>query len=153
MSYKFKRLGSSDLEELKQLRVVFATAIEEKEAFSKIPSNEYLESILSDPKCIILVAVDRENQVVGGIIAYELKKIQMEISELYLYDLAVSLDHRRKGIATKLISNLKEVATEIGAKIIFVQADNEDAEAVALYTKLSSSIESDITHFDISIDS
>jgi aminoglycoside 3-N-acetyltransferase I len=150
MSYKFKRLTNTNLKELKQLRLVFAEAFAEKEAYSKIPSNEYLESILSDPKCIILVAVDIQNLVVGGIVAYELCKIEIETSEVYLYDLAVEKEHRRKGIATQLILNLKAVAKEINAKIIFVQADNEDVEAVALYTKLSSVIEKDITHFDIS---
>lgn len=153
MSYKFKRLTITNLEELKQLRIVFAEAFEEKEGYSKIPSNEYLESILKDPKCIILVAIDEQNKVVGGLVAYELNKIGLEISEMYLYDLAVSLEHRRKGIATKLISNLKVVAKKIGAKVVFVQAHNEDLEAIALYAKLSEIIETNITHFDISTDS
>lgn len=153
MPYNFKRLASTNLEELKQLRIVFAEAFEEKEEYSKVPSNEYLETILSDRKCIVLVAEDSENQVVGGLVAYELQKIAREYSEVYLYDLAVSLDHRRRGIATTLITNLKVIAKKIGAEVIFVQADNIDVEAVALYTKLSSSIETDITHFDISIDS
>lgn len=80
-----------------------------------------------------------------------LPKIDQERSEIYLYDLAVAIEYRRQGIATRLITELKSVAKTFGAYTIFVQADNEDFEAVALYTKLSSGIETNITHFDIDV--
>jgi aminoglycoside 3-N-acetyltransferase I len=37
---------------------------------------------------------------VGGLIAYELEKFERARSELYIYDLAVAEDHRRRGVAT-----------------------------------------------------
>jgi aminoglycoside 3-N-acetyltransferase I len=63
----------------------------------------------------------------------------------------VAEDYRRQGIATNLIKELQEWAKQRGAYVIFVQADNVDAPAVALYTKLASSVEKDITHFDIPV--
>jgi aminoglycoside 3-N-acetyltransferase I len=86
---------------------------------------------------------------VGGIAAYELKKFEQERSEIYIYDLAVAALHRREGIATALIAELRKIAAGRGAYVIFVQADRRDAPAIALYTKLGT--RKDALHFDIPI--
>ena len=59
--------------------------------------------------------------------------------------------HRREGIATVLIENLKEIAAKRRAYVIFVQADTaiEDEPAMALYTKLGR--REDVVHFDIAV--
>ena len=57
--------------------------------------------------------------------------------------------HRRKGIATALISELGKIAAERGAYVIFVQADLGDEPAIALYTKLGT--REDVLHFDIAV--
>jgi aminoglycoside 3-N-acetyltransferase I len=89
------------------------------------------------------------SEVVGGIAAYELKKFEQERSEIYIYDLAVAAAHRREGIATALIQELKNIATARGAYVIFVQADIGDDPAIALYTKLGA--REDVLHFDIAV--
>jgi GNAT superfamily N-acetyltransferase len=58
---------------------------------------------------IALAAVEGD-AVVGGIVAYELEKFEQERSEIYVYDLAVAGPHRRQGIATALIEQLKTIA-------------------------------------------
>jgi aminoglycoside 3-N-acetyltransferase I len=60
--------------------------------------------------------------------------------------------HRREGIATALIEELKRIAATRGAYVIFVQADTgaEDEPAIALYTKLGT--REDVLHFDIVVD-
>jgi Acetyltransferases len=114
------------------------------------PSEDYLKRLLGGDSFIALVAL-KSDVVVGGIAAYELKKFEQERSEIYIYDLAVALDHRREGIATALIEKLKEIAAERRAYVIFVQADTgiEDEAAIALYTKLGR--REDVLHFDITI--
>lgn len=61
-------------------------------------------------------------------------------------------EHRREGIATVLIENLKEIAAKRRAYVIFVQADTaiEDEPAMALYTKLGR--REDVVHFDIAVE-
>jgi aminoglycoside 3-N-acetyltransferase I len=49
--------------------------------------------------------------------------------EIYIYDLAVSDAHRRKGVATGAINALRKIAAGQGAYVIFVQADLEDGLA------------------------
>ncbi len=81
-----------------------------------------------------------------------MRKFEQERSEIYIYDLAVSTAHRREGIATELIEELKKVSMERGAYVIFVQADTgvEDEPAIALYTRLGQ--RENVLHFDITVD-
>tara|TARA_R100001143_G_C3294085_1_gene102575 strand:- start:143 stop:574 length:432 start_codon:yes stop_codon:yes gene_type:complete len=118
----------------------------------KRPSADYLKGLLSGDSFRALVALEGMD-VVGGLAAYELKKFEQERREIYIYDLAVSSEHRRKGIATALIERLKVIAADRGAYVIFVQADTdvEDEPAIALYTKLG--LREEVLHFDISVES
>ena len=115
---------------------------------SKRPSDGYLSRLLAAEYFIALAAL-RGDEVVGGLAAYELHKFEQERSEIYIYDLAVAEGHRREGIATALILELKKVAETRGAYAIFVQADLGDDPAIALYTKLG--VREDVLHFDIAI--
>jgi aminoglycoside 3-N-acetyltransferase I len=64
--------------------------------------------------------------------------------------LAVSAAHRREGIATALVEELKTIAAARGANVIFVQADIRDEPAVALYAKLGA--RGDVPRFDIAVE-
>jgi len=112
------------------------------------PSNDYLQSLISSDSFIALVAIS-ESEVVGGLVAYELKKFEQQRSEIYIYDLAVAANCRRKGIATSLIESIRPIAKELGAWVIFVQADYVDEPAVNLYTKLGEREE--VLHFDLPV--
>ena len=85
----------------------------------------------------------------GGLAAYVLHKFEQERSEIYIYDLAVDEDHRREGIATALIEELRKIAAARGAYVIFVQADYVDPQAIALYSKLG--VREEVLHFDIAV--
>jgi aminoglycoside 3-N-acetyltransferase I len=110
------------------------------------PTSTYLGSLLGSDTFIALAALKGE-EVVGGIAAYVLPKFEQERSEIYIYDLAVDAGHRREGIATALIMELKRIAAARGAYVIYVQADLVDDPAIALYTKMGR--REDVLHFDI----
>ncbi|MDV3257889.1 MAG: GNAT family N-acetyltransferase, partial [Sphingomonas sp.] len=74
-------------------------------------------------------------------------KFEADRSEIYIYDLAVREAWRRRGIATGLIDELRSIARDLGAWVIFVQADPPDMPAIALYEKLGKGEE--VLHFDI----
>ncbi len=114
----------------------------------KRPSQDYVRGLLSSDAFIGIVALDQE-EVVGGLAAYDLKKFERECSEIYIYDLAVSASHRRRGIATAMIQALRRIAQARGAEVIFVQADYDDPPAIALYESLGT--REDVLHFDIAI--
>jgi aminoglycoside 3-N-acetyltransferase I len=138
-----------ELEEIKDLLSVFSEAFEDYEHYqSAVPSDQYLRSLLSEKNFIPLVAM-HNGRVVGGLAAYVLKKFEQERSEVYIYDLAVLEGFRRRGIARGLIKKLQEIAKEIGAWVIYVQADHGDEPAIKLYESMG--IREDVYHFDIPI--
>ena len=80
---------------------------------------------------------------------YVLPKFEQPRSEFYIYDLAVASTHRRRGIATAMIQELRRLVAARGIYIIYVQADYGDEPAIALYTKLGK--REDVMHFDIEL--
>jgi aminoglycoside 3-N-acetyltransferase I len=96
-----------------------------------------------------VVVVTDGDKVIGGLAAYELEKFEQDRREIYIYDLAVSEHHRRKGVATQLIDELRHVATRRRAYVIFVQADKGDIPAIRLYESLGT--KEDVFHFDIAV--
>ena len=138
----------ADVGTLRELLSVFAAAFEDVNSYmSAQPSDEYLSSLLEPGDFIPLVAI-ADGKVIGGLAAYVLWKFEQERSEIYIYDLAVEEKYRRRGVATGLINKLREIAREIGAWVIYVQADHGDDPAIRLYESLGT--REDVLHFDIS---
>lgn len=150
MNWSCRRLGRSDLTSMKTLLRVFGEAFGEPGTYQgAVPSDAYLTALLMEDEFIVIVAVE-DREIVGGLAAYELKKFEQERSEIYVYDLAVLASHRRKGIATALIHELKSVARRCGAWVIFIQADKGDIPAIKLYESLGR--REDVHNFDIVVD-
>ncbi|MEQ1489242.1 MAG: AAC(3)-I family aminoglycoside N-acetyltransferase [Terricaulis sp.] len=150
MTFTVHRLGPDDIAQFRALNDMFGRVFEDAEHYaSKPPSDAYAAKVLSKESIITLIALNA-GQVVGGLVAYELEKLEQERSEIYIYDLAVEEGFRRQGVATALIRHLGEIAAGRGAWVIYVQADYGDEPAIALYTKLGR--REDVMHFDIDPD-
>ena len=131
------------------MMTMFGEAFEDFGAYTRArPRPDYHARLLGRDHFIALAAL-KGDAVVGGLAAYELQKFEQERSEIYIYDLAVAAAHRREGIATGLIEELKTIAAQRGAYVIYVQADHGDEPAIALYTKLG--VREDVMHFDIEV--
>ena len=142
-----RRLGPDDAGRMRDLNTLFATVFGDFDSYvAARPGDDYLRRVLGRDEVIALTAYDSE-ELVGGLVAYVLDKLEQERSEIYIYDLAVVETHRRRGIATALIAELQGIAAAFGAWVIYVQADYGDAPAIALYEKLG--IREDVMHFDI----
>jgi aminoglycoside 3-N-acetyltransferase I len=146
-----RRITPYDLPLMEGLVSMFGAAFQEMDTYAgHPPASQYLQDLLGRDDFIALAAV-RNEAVIGGLAAYELRKFEQERSEIYIYDLAVAAEHRRERIATALIEELKEIAAARGAHVIFVQADTgpDDEAAIALYTKLG--VREEVLHFDIAV--
>ena len=140
-------LRADDLARMRDMLAMFGRAFEDVPTYtSHQPDDDYLKTLLASPTFIALAALDGA-AVVGGLAAYVLPKFEQARSEMYIYDLAVADTHRRQGIATALIEELKQIAAARGIYVIFVQADYGDDPAIALYTKLG--VREEVLHFDI----
>ena len=149
LGFAVRRLAAADIGLMRDLLRMLGAAFGEVETFATNPPREaYLRRLLGKPDFVALAAMQGD-EVVGGLMAYELQKFEQERSEFYIYDLAVREDCRRRGVATALIESLKPIAAASGGYVIFVQADYGDDPAVALYTKLG--VREDVMHFDIGV--
>lgn len=147
--FTIKRLGPGDVAVMEAMMTMFGKAFDDPQSYTKErPSSLYTSRLLDRSHFIALAAVEG-GTVIGGLVAYELMKFEQERSEIYIYDLAVDEAHRRKGVASGLIAALQTIAIEMGAWVIYVQADYGDDPAIALYTKLGT--REDVMHFDIDV--
>jgi aminoglycoside 3-N-acetyltransferase I len=147
ISATIRRLGSADVPLLRKLNALFGAAFAEQETYGGEPPTEaYLEGLLAQEHVVAIVATIGD-EVIGGLVAYELEKFERMRREFYIYDLAVDAGYRRMGIATALIMHLREIAAKRRAWVIYVQADHGDGAAIALYEKLGTREE--VLHFDI----
>jgi aminoglycoside 3-N-acetyltransferase I len=142
------RLGPGDAEAMEAANQLFGEVFGDEGYHGPPPGQDHLRRLLADPKFIALVA-HVGPEMAGALAGYELVKFEAERSEIYIYDLAVREEYRRRGIATALIEALKPIARDRGAWAIFVQADPPDGPAVALYDKLGT--REAVFHFDIDV--
>src|ERR1700681_574154 len=117
--FTIHHLASGDVGLLKRVLAVFGDAFDDEQTYTgAIPSEDYLRGLLSNDHFIALAALQHD-AVIGGLAAYVLKKFEQERSEVYIYDLAVGEKHRRRGVATGLIGQLKNIAKAKGAYVIY----------------------------------
>lgn len=113
MSHTLRHLTRNDLPMMQSLCEMFGVAFNDLDTYTgKPPDATYLRSLLGSDTFIALAAL-KDDVVVGGIAAYQLRKFEQARSEIYLYDLAVLEAQRREGIATALIEALKRVAAAL----------------------------------------
>lgn len=128
---------------------LFAEVFEDPVSYAANPPDDaYAAEQLARRDTILLLA-EAGGDAIGALAGYVLPKFEQARSEVYIYDLAVAEAWRRGGVATALIEETRRIAREIGAWVIYVQADTapEDEAARALYAKFGTREE--VLHFDI----
>ena len=97
-------LSGADAGLMRAMLGMFAVAFEEPHAYTASqPDDAHLQSLLASEN-FIAVAATLGGDVIGGLAAYVLPKFEQARKEVYLYDLAVLAEHRRKGVATAVIA-------------------------------------------------
>ena len=125
-----KKLTQEDVSVFKLLIHLFNVVFEEDEA--AISSEAHLFELLSSRHFVALAAF-YENEIAGGLTAYELPMYSSDRSEIFLYDLAIKPDYQRRGIGKHLIHHLKDYCLANGIDEFFVMAHEEDIHAVEFY--------------------
>lgn len=147
MEWSIKRLGPEQMDLLRSLNALFHTAFDNDPEYSDSPPDDaYLQRVLAHEDTLFIVAV-ANGEVIGGAVAYVLHKFEQARAEIYVYDLAVAEAHRRRGIATAVLNEIRRIASDVGAWIVYIQADQDDPPADTLYTKLGTREE--VLHFDL----
>ena len=125
-----RKLTEGDVVAFHSLVNMFNMVFEEAEP--AVSSDTNLLRLLSNDHFVAIAAFD-ENEVVGGLTAYELPMYSSEHSELFLYDLAVIPEYQRMGIGRSLIHALKDHCISKRIDVFFVLAHAEDEHAIEFY--------------------
>lgn len=149
MSIGIRIAGPGDIVLYRAAMDLFGRAFEDPESYHHTPPpDDYVRELLGRDTFILVVSEEGAKPT-GALAAYVLPKFEQARSEVYIYDLAVDADYRRRGIATALIERLKVEAVARNASVIYVQADYGDDPAIALYESMGA--REDVMHFDIEI--
>lgn len=97
---------------------------------------------LANPLNYLLVAVDGE-RALGYLFAYELQRPDREQSMIFLYDITVLEEHRKKGAGTALVERLKALCSNKHIMKMFVPTSRSNIPAVSLYQKTGAIISTD----------
>ena len=127
--FEVRRLTKEDLAIFNALIGLFNLVFEEE---PKIGSTANSLRLLDNERFIVLAALT-ENEVVGGLTAYELPMYYSDASEIFVYDLAVKSEYQRMGIGKGLMQSLKEYCIKNGNQDFFVMAHEEDEHAIEFY--------------------
>lgn len=124
-----RRLGAGD-EQVAQAAVLLLVPEDERDGCT--PSLEHLRELLAaSSNCLILALLDGDP--IGFTIAYAMPRYAQDGKMAYLYEIGVLPEHRRRGIASRMIALLKECMRGQDINSIWVGADVENTPAISLY--------------------
>jgi aminoglycoside 3-N-acetyltransferase I len=132
-----RRLGATERDLARRLFAVLAEAFDEA---AEPLSDRYLDDLLGRDDFWALAALVG-GDVVGGLTAHRLPMTRAEAAELFVYDVAVRADQRRRGIGRRLLAALREAAAAAGIGSVFVGADSTDGDALDFYRALGGEAE------------
>lgn len=127
-----KRLGPGDRDVARALFTLMADVFGEG---SQALSDGYLDRLLDREDFWAIGAFDGDD-IIGGITAHTLPMTRAATSEIFIYDIAVHREHRRKGVGRLLVAELQAQAAAMGIRELFVPADNDDPDALDFYRAL-----------------
>ena len=119
MAMKIEKMTSEHLEQVCKI---------EKECFSHPWSLQSLESELNNDTSYFLVATEND-EVIGYI------GMSVVIDEGYIFNVAVNVNHRKKGVATALVNELVTYGKKNNFYFITLEVRESNEKAKSLYSK------------------
>jgi len=119
----YKKLSISDLLLLIKLNVPFPICEENARQFLNNPANWIFACI-------------QENKIVGHALGYEHNSFHNSDKSLYIHTMFVDSQYRRQGIATKILTGIKETCKLLDIHEFFLITFKSNKAACGLYEKL-----------------
>lgn len=130
MDYEVRRLGPGD--EQLALQVV-RDLVPAEERQGRQPSVKHLSHFLAQDTNYLIVAV-AGNTPVGFLTAYRMPALCCDADFMaYLFEIEVSLTHRRQGLGKRMVNLLKDLCRESGVEDIWVGTEKDNLAARRLY--------------------
>lgn len=145
MTFQIKKLQLADFQIAENLIRMFGfTEGSRQQVFS---SAGYVRQMLSRKDFHVIVALEN-NELIGGLTAYELKMFKRETTEMFLYEIEVAETHRQRGIGKALIEFLKEYCVRKGIVEMFVGTEKHNTAARKLYSSTGGAADEDSVWFN-----
>jgi ribosomal protein S18 acetylase RimI-like enzyme len=110
------------------------------ELFDRPPLPAATKRFLGDPGHHLLFAYDDGDRAVGMISGIEMTHPDKG-TEMFIYELGVAPDARRRGVATKLVRALATIARERGCYGMWVGTESDNVAGQATYRRAGASEE------------
>lgn len=136
MKITISKLTAQDVAQFQNMIILFDVIFETES--HECPSETYLANMLRQSDFAVWVA-SIDNEVVGGLTIYILSQYRSAKRMAYLYDIAVKNDLQRKGIGQMLLSACRAWCAANQVAELFLQAENEDEQAICFYRKTGAS--------------
>jgi len=108
-------------------------------------SEAYTRKLIANPIFVVFAAI-LDNEPVGGLTGYISPMYNGEVSELYIYDIAVKPQFQRRGVGKQLIAFARDYCSKSGMSAMYVQANAEDGHALNFYRSTKAK-EEKVVHF------
>lgn len=125
-----RRLGPADADRLVAASDLFDHSVTEAGA----------REFLAKPGHHLLLAEEEQGRAVGFVSGVETTHPDKG-TEMFLYELAVAEDWRRRGVASHLINALAEIARELGCYGMWTGTDHDNEAALGAYRSTGARLE------------
>lgn len=143
---KIKKLHSDETNDFKKLIEIFQEVFENN---AQIPPHPHLSKLLSNPDFMVFV-VKIDDTVVGGLTIYILHQYYSLKPLAYIYDVGITPGFQGKGLGKALLTEVCNFCRESGFDDAYVEAEEEDRDAINFYRKTKFSNEMVTRHFTYS---
>lgn len=143
---EIKRLDRNETTDFRNLIGIFRDVFENN---AEIPGDEYLCALLARPDFMVFV-VKLNGKVVGGLTIYILHQYYSVKPLAYIYDVAISTDFQGQGLGKALIAEACSFCKANGFEEAYVEAEDDDMNAIEFYRKTEFHSEIVARHFTYS---
>lgn len=119
--------------------------VPEDERNGHTPSLVHLRRLLAASSNYLILAL-LDGTPIGFAIAYAMPRYDRDGQMAYLYEIGVSKEHRRKGVATHMVDTLKACMADKGITSVWVGTEVENTPAVSLYEATGAKLEPLLIH-------
>jgi N-acetylglutamate synthase-like GNAT family acetyltransferase len=103
-------------------------------------STEYMAKWLGNAANYLLIA-EAGGQVVGRLSAHAIDSLEREATAIFIYEIDVEADYRRRGVGAALIAHIRQIADEQKMFETFVLTNHSNVGAVAFYHATGGEVE------------
>lgn len=140
---EIKRLSPEELDAFTDLLVIFADVFETGRS---LPAPDHLRQVLAHPGFMVFVVL-QEGRVAGGLTVHLLPNYYGEKPVAYIYDVAIAPAWQGRGLGRQLMAEVCTFFRNNGYESAYVEAEEDDADAIRFYRQTDFSLEMGARHF------